>query len=146
MIHLCAEVAALKACYEQANKNSSHKDPKQKWPYLQIEQLKTSMATREQVLTLYRHILRAAKQFPSIKRNSIIADIKQEFKMHKALVDPELIRKEMEIGIRSLEQLEGYVGMNKTQASDWQVFLKGSCNWSMNVYYMFLRMQSMSFK
>ncbi len=32
---------------------------------------------------LYRHILRAAKQFPSIKRNSIVEEIKVEFTANK---------------------------------------------------------------
>jgi hypothetical protein len=36
-----------------------------------------------QVLLLYRRILKAAKVFPSIKRDSIIADIKREFREHK---------------------------------------------------------------
>ena len=41
------------------------------------------MASRQQVLLLYRQILRAAKHFPSIKKDQVIADIKTEFRDHK---------------------------------------------------------------
>jgi hypothetical protein len=35
-------------------------------------------------LTLYRHILKAAKHFPSVKKSSIIREIKHEFRANKA--------------------------------------------------------------
>lgn len=35
---------------------------------------------------LYRHILRAAKQFPSIKRDSIVKEIKIEFAANKVTI------------------------------------------------------------
>ena len=38
---------------------------------------------QQQVLLLYRRILIAAKKFPSIKRDSIIEDIKLEFRENK---------------------------------------------------------------
>lgn len=38
---------------------------------------------RPQILILYRQILKAAKLFPSVKRNAIIQDIKLEFRAHK---------------------------------------------------------------
>lgn len=34
----------------------------------------------QQVLLLYRHILKAAKHFPSVKRDRIISQIKEEFR------------------------------------------------------------------
>lgn len=37
-----------------------------------------------QILMLYRHILRAAQRFPSIKREQVLAEIKQEFHKNKA--------------------------------------------------------------
>ena len=85
------------------------------------------MASREMVLLLYRQILRAAKRFPSIKRDSLIGDIKAEFRDHRAETDAEAVRQHMAVGIRSLEQLEAYSGMDK-HASDWAVYLKGSCD------------------
>lgn len=44
------------------------------------------MATSANVLQLYRDILKAAKRFPSIKRNKILEDIKTEFHANKVCV------------------------------------------------------------
>lgn len=85
------------------------------------------MATREQVLLLYRQILRTAKHFPSVKRDAVIQDIKAEFRDHAVLTDVETIRHHMQVGIRSLEQLEAYSGM-MGRAADWSLYLKGSCD------------------
>ena len=41
------------------------------------------MASQASVLQLYRDILKAAKRFPSIKRNLILEDIKTEFHANK---------------------------------------------------------------
>ena len=41
------------------------------------------MPAQQEVLQLYRDILKAAKRFPSIKRNQILADIKTEFHANK---------------------------------------------------------------
>ena len=41
-------------------------------------------ATPLTTLTLYRHILKAAKHFPSVKKSSIIREIKHEFRANKA--------------------------------------------------------------
>lgn len=38
------------------------------------------------MLQLYRHILKAAQQFPSIKRPSIIQQVKTEFRENKVSV------------------------------------------------------------
>lgn len=35
------------------------------------------------VLHLYRHILKAAKHFPSVKKHSLIREIKAEFRAHR---------------------------------------------------------------
>ncbi|KAG7667761.1 hypothetical protein KSW81_005683 [Nannochloris sp. 'desiccata'] len=85
------------------------------------------MATKDQVLLLYRHILRAAKNFPSIKKDALITDIKAEFRDHRGLADTKEIQHHMQVGIRSLEQLETYSGMDN-KSNDWAVFLKGSCD------------------
>ena len=87
------------------------------------------MASREQVLLLYRQILRAAKSFPSIKRNSVVVDIKAEFRDHRAVTDVEAVRKHMAVGIRSLETLQSYSNMDsQSKSDDWSVYLKGSCD------------------
>ena len=86
------------------------------------------MASRDQVLLLYRQILRAAKNFPSIKKDALIADIKIEFRDHAQIPssDTKKIQHHMQVGIRSLEQLESYSGSDKS--NDWSVYLKGSCD------------------
>lgn len=127
------------------------------------------MASRSDILKLYRHILKAAQRFPSVKRDAIIADIKQEFRDHRVrsslregarvagngarigatclcptprshvatahvpvpphtpdaqtLTDPDKIRKEIAVALRSLEQLEAYSGMRRD--ADWEISLKG---------------------
>lgn len=40
-------------------------------------------ASAQQVLLLYRRILKAAQRFPSIKRGAIIDDIRREFREHR---------------------------------------------------------------
>jgi hypothetical protein len=35
------------------------------------------------MLQLYRHVLKAAKQFPSIKKHSILKQVKTEFRENK---------------------------------------------------------------
>jgi LYR motif-containing protein 4 len=96
-------------------------------PLVHHHQHSIHMATKEQVLLLYRHILRAAKHFPSIKKDGLISDIKTEFRDHKQLSDTKEIQHHMQVGIRSLEQLESYSGMDR-KANDWAVYLKGSCD------------------
>ncbi|KAI8113280.1 hypothetical protein M9435_003284 [Picochlorum sp. BPE23] len=78
------------------------------------------------VLTLYRRILKAAKQFPSIKRDDIIKDIKVEFRENRNIADSHEREEKIRIAQRSLEELESYVEMH--QSSDtWTKTLKGSC-------------------
>ncbi len=84
------------------------------------------MSHQSTVLTLYRRILRAAQSFPSIKRDSIIRDIKAEFREHRALTDDSLIQQRIQVAQRSLEDLESYVGMSKG-GPDISHTLRGSC-------------------
>ena len=75
-------------------------------------------------MLLYRQILRAAKRFPSIKRHAIVADIKAEFREGRGAGDAEEVRRRMEAGIRSLEQLGAY-GQLDAASADWAVYLRG---------------------
>jgi hypothetical protein len=43
-------------------------------------------------LQLYRRILSAARHFPSVKKNKIIAEIKSEFRRNKELTQPDQVR------------------------------------------------------
>lgn len=85
------------------------------------------MASSFKVPLLYRHILKAAKDFPSKKRAGIIQDIKITFHEDKVLTDLDEIRLKRKLAIDSLEQLETYTQVDK-KSQDWQVSLKGSCD------------------
>jgi len=81
----------------------------------------------KEILILYKRILRAAESFPSIKRNDIIRDIKVEFREHKKLQDPALVKEKIAVARRSLEELESYISMDSTSDGNWTKTLKGSC-------------------
>ncbi|KAK9844185.1 hypothetical protein WJX81_007365 [Elliptochloris bilobata] len=74
---------------------------------------------------LYRKILRAAKLFPSIKRNAIIADIKVEFREGQAVSDPAEVKRRRALALQSLGQLEDYAGLARSESKDIDIFLKG---------------------
>ena len=107
------------------------------------------MATTFRVPVLYRHILKAAREFPSKKRDRIIEEIKVEFHQNKVgctgldcnmgyaiqskpilcmqtLTDKDSISKQCKLAVDSLEQLEAYTKLDR-RGPDWQVSLKGSC-------------------
>ncbi|KAL4420953.1 hypothetical protein ABPG77_004582 [Micractinium sp. CCAP 211/92] len=88
----------------------------------------TSLRYGLSVLLLYRRILKAAKLFPSVKREAIIHDIRREFREHKALSDPAKLRHELGVALRSLEQLEQYAGLSTAGSEELAVSLKGSCD------------------
>ncbi|KAL3150380.1 hypothetical protein ABBQ32_000219 [Trebouxia sp. C0010 RCD-2024] len=83
------------------------------------------MTSHGQVLQLYRDILKAAKRFPSIKRNQILADIKTEFHANKVMQNSDEIAKARQVAASSLRQLHDYVGLGDSSA-DGQVELRGT--------------------
>lgn len=87
-----------------------------------------SGASPTQVLLLYRRILKAARLFPSVKRDAIIQDIRQQFREHRAMSDPARVRHELGVALRSLEQLEQYAGLSTAGSEELAVSLKGSCD------------------
>lgn len=78
------------------------------------------------VPSLYRQILKAAKRFPSIKRDRIVQDIKTEFHENKALSDPEKVTAARKVAVSSLQQLQDYVGASSSGAES-SVSLRGAC-------------------
>jgi uncharacterized membrane protein YgcG len=60
------------------------------------------------VLQLYRHILRAAKEFPSVKRSTIIREIKAEFRANKDVADPDKLAHCRQLAERGLSDLNAY--------------------------------------
>lgn len=83
------------------------------------------MASQSQVLKLYRDILKAAKRFPSIKRDQILQDIKTEFHENKMMRNEEEVAKARQVAASSLQQLQDYVGMGGSSA-DGEVQLRGT--------------------
>lgn len=75
---------------------------------------------------LYRHILKAARRFPSIKRNAIIEEIRTEFRDNKALKDRAEIEEKLKIAVRGLEELEQYSQLDP-KSKDWDLYLRGMC-------------------
>lgn len=75
---------------------------------------------------LYRHILKAARNFPSIKKDSIIEEIKSEFHRNKELTDEAQIKEKMQVAVRGLEELELYTKLDK-KAEEWTLHLRGMC-------------------
>jgi len=83
------------------------------------------MPAQQEVLQLYRDILKAAKRFPSIKRNQILADIKTEFHANKVMHDETHITKARQVAVSSLHQLHDYVGLGGS-SKDSEVQLRGT--------------------
>lgn len=82
--------------------------------------------TQFTVPMLYRHILKAARNFPSIKKDAIIDEIKSEFRENKQLTDEAKIKEKMEVAVRGLEELEIYTKLDK-KSKEWTVHLRGMC-------------------
>jgi len=82
------------------------------------------MASRVEVLHLYRAVLHAAARFPSKKRASIIEDIKQEFREGAAVTDAALVKRRLALARDGLERLRQYAGLDRT-ANAWDVSLAG---------------------
>ena len=80
----------------------------------------TSRLGRGQLLLLYRRILKAAAQFPSVKRDSIIRDIKLEFRDNAIETDISKIEEQHANAQRSYTQLLLYCGFDP-EDPDWEL-------------------------
>mmetsp|Transcript_22580 Transcript_22580/g.73405 ORF Transcript_22580/g.73405 Transcript_22580/m.73405 type:complete len:91 (-) Transcript_22580:341-613(-) len=83
------------------------------------------MPARGELLQLYRHILKAAARYPSVKRATIISDIKAEFREGATVTDSAEIARRHELAFRSLDQLMAYARLDEDETDDWAVSLKG---------------------
>lgn len=80
-----------------------------------------SITTRTQTLSLYRQIIKAARSFPSIKRDSIEREIKLGFRTNKDLVEgDDKYRIAMSVAIKGLTQLNQFSNLKK-DAMAWEV-------------------------
>ena len=73
-------------------------------------------ATRSEVLHLYRQILRTAARWPSVKRDTVIAEIKDEFRQHMAEADAGVRSKLVAEARAGLDALRQQCGMSSDSA------------------------------
>ncbi|KAF5828105.1 hypothetical protein DUNSADRAFT_18187 [Dunaliella salina] len=78
------------------------------------------------MLHVYRQILKAARFFPSIKRDHIIAEIKHDFRAKKDLTDPDKLSHARELAERGLSDLQSYLPAARDSGGDISVSLKGA--------------------
>lgn len=78
-----------------------------------------------QTLHLYRAILKNAKRFPSVKRESIIKEIKSEFRNKKDLKEKSKIDEAHLLARKGLSQLSIYTSLSSTSYS-WTVNLENN--------------------
>uniref|UniRef100_M4BQ11 Complex 1 LYR protein domain-containing protein n=2 Tax=Hyaloperonospora arabidopsidis (strain Emoy2) TaxID=559515 RepID=M4BQ11_HYAAE len=71
-----------------------------------------SMAEANEVLRMYRRILKLAQRYPSIKRQSIICDIKSEFRANRNLSDAQKVRKELAVVQAGIKELSMYASLH----------------------------------
>ena len=64
-------------------------------------------------LAMYRRILRAAAQYPSVKRSSLLSGIRAEFREGSQATCAEEIGRRRAVAATSLEQLESYARIEK---------------------------------
>lgn len=74
-------------------------------------------------LHIYRHLLRLAIKYPSIKRDKVIDEIQYEFRSSRNETDINEIRKQKETAITGISHLQKYTGFEESN-SDWVVDLE----------------------
>lgn len=79
--------------------------------------------SRTQILGLYRQILFAAKRFPSIKKHSIIKEIRTAFREDSTLTNAKAIEDSIDVALKGLQQLSMYVNLPKNSSS-WVINLE----------------------
>jgi LYR motif-containing protein 4 len=75
-------------------------------------------------IKLYKDILKAAKAFPSVKRNKIIEEIKVTFRANRNLDKEEDILKAISVATKGLSQLSMYSGLKGNRSGVWSVQLE----------------------
>mmetsp|Transcript_26328 Transcript_26328/g.73581 ORF Transcript_26328/g.73581 Transcript_26328/m.73581 type:complete len:83 (-) Transcript_26328:395-643(-) len=68
------------------------------------------VAHRTNVLAMYRTILRSAQNYPSVKREQILVEIKEDFRRNRSLSDEEQIDKAIMEAMEGLQALQRYSG------------------------------------
>jgi hypothetical protein len=73
-------------------------------------------------LPFYKMLLRSAQKYPSIKRDSIISEIKSVFREKRNTTDPLEIQKEVEMGLSALREFGKYTHLDSKQ-TNWTINL-----------------------
>ena len=66
------------------------------------------MTSKTEILSIYKQVLKSAKNFPSIKRNKIIEEIKYTFRANAKLTDKSKIDQQLDVAIKGISQLNMY--------------------------------------
>jgi hypothetical protein len=69
---------------------------------------------------IYRRVLKLAQRFPSIKKDRLVIDIKEEFHENKSITDPIKIHEKIQVALRGIHQLSQYVNLDPA-ATHWSV-------------------------
>jgi len=80
--------------------------------------------SRAHVLHLYRQVLKAAQQFPSKKRASIIVDIKAEFREGAGVTEAAEVSRRLKLAQDGLARLLSYSGRSR-DSKEWSIALSG---------------------
>ncbi|RLN50090.1 hypothetical protein BBJ28_00008251 [Nothophytophthora sp. Chile5] len=78
------------------------------------------MAEAKEVVRMYRRILKLAQRYPSVKRDSIVRDIKTEFHENKLLTDAQKIREQLAAARAGITELSQYANLHPGTSS-WSV-------------------------
>lgn len=71
-------------------------------------------------LLLYRALLKHGKRYPSLSRDSIVAEIRSEFRRNRGLTDAAQLDKAQQRGMHGLRQMQQYVTLDPA-ATSWNV-------------------------
>lgn len=83
--------------------------------------------SRQEILALYRGILKNARHYPSSNREGILREAKALFHENKNLTDQARIAKELQQAQVGLDELLLYTPQQmESEAGDWSVTLRGS--------------------
>eukprot|EP00741_Cyanophora_paradoxa_P022443 tig00021489_g21669.t1 len=71
-------------------------------------------------LQLYRTLLRALKRYPSIKRDTLLQECRDDFRRNAKLTDERAIMEKRSYALSCLRTVQKYVGMDP-RSSDWSM-------------------------
>mgnify|MGYP001086776683 FL=1 len=73
------------------------------------------------VLGLYKRLLRAAAQYPSKKRDGLLVEIKNEFRRHRTVTDPQQVHRLLQQAQGGLRHLDAFVSMQSQGSQHWSI-------------------------